>query len=75
MNLYPDSVNQCSFSFIMSMPSVCKQPPGIGFGPKAGKWDLVYPLQDLLIILLLSYISTRTGAQIVQLLNNSDTLF
>ena len=33
------------------------------------------PLQDRLIILLLSYISTRTGAQIVQLLNNSDTLF
>ena len=43
MNLYPDSVNQCSFSFIMRMPSVCKQPPGIGFGPKAGNWDLVYP--------------------------------
>ena len=33
------------------------------------------PLQDRLIILLLPYISTQTVAQIVQLLNNSDTLF
>ena len=33
------------------------------------------PLQDRLIILLLSYISTRTVVQIVQLLNNGDTLF
>ena len=33
------------------------------------------PLQDRLIILLLSYLSTRNVVQIAQLLNNSDTLF
>ena len=33
------------------------------------------PLQNRLMILLLTYISTRTVVQIVQLLNNSDTLF
>ena len=33
------------------------------------------PRQDRLIILLLSYISIRTVVQIVQLFNNSDTLF
>ena len=61
----------------MCMPSVSgKQPLGMGFGPNLdGDWDLVYPLQDRLIILLLTYISTRTVVQIVQLLNNSDTLF
>ena len=76
--MYPDGVNQCSFSFIMCMPSVSgKQPLGMGFGPNLG-WGLGFgipPFQDRLIILLLSYISTRTVVQIVQLLNNSDTLF
>ena len=33
------------------------------------------PLQNRLMILLLTYISTRTVVEIVQLLNNSDTLF
>ena len=71
MYLYPDDVNHCSFSFIMCMPSVSgKQPLGMGFGPNLG-WELGFgipPLQDPLIILLLSYISTRTVVQIVQFL-------
>ena len=38
MYLYPDGVNQCSFSFIMCMPSVSgKQPLRIGFGPNLGR--------------------------------------
>ena len=38
MYLYSDGVNQCSFSFIMCMPSVSgKQPLGIGFGPNLGR--------------------------------------
>ena len=40
MYLYPDGVNQCSFSFIMCMPSVSgKQPLRMGFGPNLG-WEL-----------------------------------
>ena len=77
MYLYSDSVNQCSFSFIMCMSSVCKTTTGNGIWTKlrSGTGILYTALQDPLIILLLVYISTRTVVQIVQLLNNSDTLF
>ena len=75
--MYPDGVNQCSFSFIMCTPAVSgKQPLGMGFGPNLGwDWDLVYlpsgPSYNIVVILY----KYRTVVQIVQLLSNSDTLF
>ena len=75
--MYPDGVNQCSFSFIMCMPSVSgKQPVGIGFGPNLG-WGLGFgvppsgPSYDIVVILY----KYRTVVQLVQLLSNSNTLF
>ena len=60
-------------SFIMCMPSVSgEQPLGMGFGPNLG-WELGFGIPPFRTVL--SYISTWTVVQIVQLLNNSDTLF
>ena len=78
MYLYADGVNQCSFSFIMCMSSFFRQTitrNGIWTKLMLGTGIWYTPLQDRLIILLLSYISTRNVVQIAQLLNNSDTHF
>ena len=51
MYLYPDGVNQCSFSFIMCMPSVSgKQPLGMGFGPNLG-WGLGFGIPPFRTVL------------------------
>ena len=75
--MYPDGVNQCTFHLLCA----CHHFPANNHW----EWDLdqirletgiwYTPLQDRLIILLLSYLSTRNVVQIAQLLNNSDTLF
>ena len=49
--LYPDGVNQFSFSFIMCMPSVSgKQPLGMGFGPNLG-WELGFGIPPFRTVL------------------------
>ena len=49
--LYPDGVNQCSFSFIICMPSVSgKQPLGMGFGPNLG-WGLGFGIRPFRTVL------------------------
>ena len=51
MYLYPDGVNQCSFSFIMCMSSVSgKQPLGMGFGPNLG-WELGFGIPPFRTVL------------------------
>ena len=51
MYLYPDGVNQCSFSFIMCMASVSgKQPLGMGFGPNLG-WELGFGIPPFRTVL------------------------
>ena len=51
MYLYPDGVNQCSFSVIMCMSSVSsKQPLGMGFGPNLG-WELGFGIPPFRTVL------------------------
>ena len=57
-----------SFSFIMRMPSVCKQPPGIGFGLNLGcNLYLVYPPSGPsynIVVILYKYPNCGSGSSI-----------